>query len=195
VAEGVQQVPRPRRRDRQRPGRRRALQAEIEFQLASRDPLPGGSLQRLKLGVVVRGADVLDLPRPAPRRPHDLDRRRTRLRLHRPPVRHPLSLRSQAPPCEPDGKLRGPAGNSGPRILVTWTGTCPPGKRARPVETIASPGLVRIFTVWRPGNYRSARCVSRKPVNVSQVRLLWVELECYELAARQELGEGICRKA
>jgi hypothetical protein len=42
-------------------------EAEVELRLARRDPLPGGRLQRPELGVVVRGPDVLDLPRTAPR--------------------------------------------------------------------------------------------------------------------------------
>ena len=103
---GVEQVPHPRGRDRQRPGRRRVFQAEIEFQLAVRDPLAGSGLQRLKLRLVVRRPDVLDVPGPAPRRPHDLHRRRTRLGLHRPYIRHSPTLRSRPQPRGPDGKPR-----------------------------------------------------------------------------------------
>lgn len=48
----------------------------------------------LQPGLVVRGPDVLDLTRAAPRGPHDLHRRRARLRLHRPHIRHRPALRA-----------------------------------------------------------------------------------------------------
>ena len=62
--QGVHQVAHPRRRDRQRPGRPRAVQAQAELQLAGRDPLLRRGLQRLQLRLVVRRPEVLDLPRP-----------------------------------------------------------------------------------------------------------------------------------
>ena len=65
-AQGVPQVAHPRGGDLQRRGGSRAAQAEVEFHLPGRQPLPRGGLQRLQLGVVVRRADVLNVPRPAP---------------------------------------------------------------------------------------------------------------------------------
>jgi hypothetical protein len=103
----VQQAAHPRGGNRQRPGRPGIVQAEAWFQLAGRDPLPGGGLQRLQLSVVVRRPDVLDVPRTAPRGQHDLHRGGARLRLHRPYVRHPLTLRTCARPRGPDSALRG----------------------------------------------------------------------------------------
>lgn len=59
--DGVDQVAHLRRRDRQRPGRTRAVQAQAELQLPGRDPLPRRSLQPLQLRPVVRRPQVLDL--------------------------------------------------------------------------------------------------------------------------------------
>jgi hypothetical protein len=39
----------------------------VELWLAGREALPRRSLQSLELGVIMRRADVLDTPRPAPR--------------------------------------------------------------------------------------------------------------------------------
>jgi hypothetical protein len=58
--------------------------------LAARPPSRG--LQRLHLGVVVRGADVLDNSAPAAGGPHDLDRGRPPSGLHGANVVHPTSL-------------------------------------------------------------------------------------------------------
>ena len=41
---------------------KRAAQAEVEFHLPGRQPLPRGGRQRLQLGVVVRRAAVLKVP-------------------------------------------------------------------------------------------------------------------------------------
>jgi hypothetical protein len=65
----------------------RAAQAELAFHPPGCKPLPRGGLQRLKLGVIVCGAAVLDLPRPSPKGPHDLDRRS-------PPTRSSLCART-----------------------------------------------------------------------------------------------------
>ena len=60
---------------------------------ARRPALPRDGNEELQLGVVVRGPDVLDIPRPPPRRVHDLHRRRARGRLHRPHIRQRATLR------------------------------------------------------------------------------------------------------
>ncbi len=91
VLQSIQQVPHPRGRDRQRPAAR-GLKSQVKLQLARGQPLPGSGLQRVQLGLVVRRAEVLDLARPPPRRVHDLHRRRARLRLHRPDIRHQATL-------------------------------------------------------------------------------------------------------
>ena len=81
-ARGVPQVAHPRGGDLQRARRTRHAQAQVEFQLPGRE-LPDRGPQRLELGVVVRRADVLDLPRPPLVEPHDLDRGRPAARwLH-----------------------------------------------------------------------------------------------------------------
>jgi hypothetical protein len=74
-----------------RPGR-----PEVKLQLPGREPLPGSGLQRLQLCVIVRRADVLDLPRPAPRGSHDLNRGLPRRGRHCANVRHPTRLRVTA---------------------------------------------------------------------------------------------------
>jgi len=91
--ERVEQTAHPRRGDRQ-PTAARRLQAQAEFRLPGRDPLPPRGLQHLHPGLVVRRPQVLDLPRAPPRRPHDLHRRRARLRPHRPHIRHQPTLRA-----------------------------------------------------------------------------------------------------
>ena len=87
VLQRVQQAAHPRRGDRQRPARRAGVQAQVQLALPGRQPLPRGRFQQLQLRVVMRRAEVLDIPRPAPRRMHDLHRRRARGRLHRPQIR------------------------------------------------------------------------------------------------------------
>jgi hypothetical protein len=82
--QGIQQVPHPGGRDRQRSAARR-LQAQAGLQLPGRDPPLRRSLQ---LCLTVRRLQVLDLPRPTPRDPHDSHRRRTRRGPHCPHVRH-----------------------------------------------------------------------------------------------------------
>jgi hypothetical protein len=59
--QGVQQVPHPGGRDRQRTGRARTAQPEAELQLPGCHPLLRRGLQRLKLRLVVRRTQVLDL--------------------------------------------------------------------------------------------------------------------------------------
>jgi hypothetical protein len=58
------QVTHPRRRDRQRAARRPHAQAQVEFALASCQPLPRRGLQQFQLGTGVRRPEVLDIPRP-----------------------------------------------------------------------------------------------------------------------------------
>ena len=89
----VQQAAHPRRRDRQRPALRRRIQAQLQLALPGCQPLPGDRLQQLQLAIIVRRADVLDLPRSPMRGVHDLHRDRARRRLHRPEIRHPATLR------------------------------------------------------------------------------------------------------
>jgi hypothetical protein len=56
---------RPGRRDRQRPARHCRNPCPHPARLPDGQPLPRNGLQQLQLGVIVRGTDVLDLPRPA----------------------------------------------------------------------------------------------------------------------------------
>jgi hypothetical protein len=53
---------------------------------------PGRLAAQLQLSIVVGRPRVLDFPRSAPRRVHDLHRRRTRRRLRRPHMRHQATL-------------------------------------------------------------------------------------------------------
>jgi hypothetical protein len=55
-------------------------------------PLPRDGLQQLQLGIM-RGTDVLDLPRPAMAGAHDLRRDGARCRPDRPQIRHRATLR------------------------------------------------------------------------------------------------------
>lgn len=96
--DGAGQVTHPGRGDRQRASRSPALRAGAEFRLPGRQPLPRRRLQRLQLSLLVRRADVPDVPRPAPRRPHDLHRRRPRDGLHRANLSHPTRQRAAAVP-------------------------------------------------------------------------------------------------
>ncbi len=73
TAECVLQMAHPRHGDLQRPGPPRTAQTEAEFHLADHETLPRRGLQRFKLGVIMRQPDVLDVSRPTPRGPHDLD--------------------------------------------------------------------------------------------------------------------------
>jgi dienelactone hydrolase len=61
---------------RARPG---ALKAQLQPALPCGHPLPRRGLQHPHLDVVLSRADVLDVPRPAVRRKHDLHRKRRRL--------------------------------------------------------------------------------------------------------------------
>jgi hypothetical protein len=88
--QGVQKVPRPRGRDRQRAasGPSAEARAERKLTLPGRHPLPRRGPQQLQLRVIVRGPDVLDVPRSPVRGVHDLHRPRARGGPHRPHVRH-----------------------------------------------------------------------------------------------------------
>jgi hypothetical protein len=90
----VEQATHPRRRDRQRPARRTGIQAQVQLALPGSQPLPGGRLQQLHLSVVMRRAEVLDIPRPAMRGVHDLHRGGARRCPDRPHIRHPATLRA-----------------------------------------------------------------------------------------------------
>jgi hypothetical protein len=61
VLQGVQQVPHPGGGDRQRPATR-GLKSQGEFHLPGRDPLLRCGLRRLKLCLIVRRPEVLNLP-------------------------------------------------------------------------------------------------------------------------------------
>jgi hypothetical protein len=61
----------------------REVQTQIELGLAGRQTIPSGGFQYLQLGVFMRRPEIVDISRAAPRRVHDLHRRRTRRRLHR----------------------------------------------------------------------------------------------------------------
>lgn len=74
--------------------RSRHVQTKIQLALPRGEPLVRRDLQRLQLFVIVRRAQVLDIPGPTPRRVHDLDRRRPRSDLHRAHVHHDPRLRA-----------------------------------------------------------------------------------------------------
>ena len=108
LLEGIHQVAHLRGGDRQRPAARR-LQAQVELGLPGRDPLLRRCLQGLQRRVIVRRPEMLDLPRSAPRGPHDLHRGRTQRGLHGPHIRHqatlkaaPNRMRSAHYPPQPD---------------------------------------------------------------------------------------------
>jgi hypothetical protein len=85
--ERINQVPHPRGRDRQRPAPASAeTEAQIQHALPGGQPLPRDRLQQFQLGVIMRGPDVLDLPRPAMVGVHDLHRYGARRRPDRPHV-------------------------------------------------------------------------------------------------------------
>jgi hypothetical protein len=76
---GPPQTPHPGRGDLQRPaGRSAGRQAQVEFALPGREPLPRRGLERCQFLVVMRRAEVLDAPRAAPGGVEDLDRDRSR---------------------------------------------------------------------------------------------------------------------
>jgi hypothetical protein len=87
---GIKQVAHPRGSNRLRaaigtpPRRLSWLQAQVQLALTGRQPLPRRGLQHLQFRIVIGRTDVLDIPRPAPPGVHDLHRRRTQRRLHRP---------------------------------------------------------------------------------------------------------------
>jgi hypothetical protein len=62
--EGIHQMAHLRGSDRQRAAAR-SLQAQVEFRLPGRDPLLRRRFQRLKLSLIMRRPQVLDLPRPS----------------------------------------------------------------------------------------------------------------------------------
>ena len=92
AAERVPQVPHPRGRDRQRPTTSTGVQTQIELALTCGQALSRRRLKKLELRLVVSRPDVLNIPRPPPRRMHDLHRGSPRRRLHGAHVRHQHSL-------------------------------------------------------------------------------------------------------
>jgi hypothetical protein len=96
---------------------RRAGQGRVI--LTSSNPLPHRGFQRLQLGVVIRGPDVLDIPRPGPRRIPHLHCRRTGCSLHCPLIPgHRASLRPRfsAQPHSLHAKEPHVSGTSPPHI-------------------------------------------------------------------------------
>jgi hypothetical protein len=59
------------------PPRRRGLQAQVQLALPGRQLLPPGGLQQLYLSRGMRRPQMLDIPRPAAGRVHDLHGRGT----------------------------------------------------------------------------------------------------------------------
>jgi hypothetical protein len=59
-------MPSPRTDNLQRPGWHSSVKAEIELGLTRCDPLRGDPPQRRQFALVVRRAEVLDLPRTPP---------------------------------------------------------------------------------------------------------------------------------
>jgi len=68
--------------------------AQIQHALRRRQPLLRRRLQRFRLRLITRRAQMPDLPRPPLREVHDLHRRRARRRPHRPQIRPPGHLRT-----------------------------------------------------------------------------------------------------
>jgi hypothetical protein len=87
--EGVQQVPPPRGGDWQRPAARR-LNAQVELQL----PRCRAAASSASSSASSCAGPRLDVPRPPPRQVHELNRRRARLGLHRPDIRHQAALQA-----------------------------------------------------------------------------------------------------
>ena len=142
AAQPVEQAPHPRGRDRQRPARAAAeTRAQIKLALPGRQPLPRDGLEQLQLCIIVRGPDVLDLPRPAMVGVHDLHRHSTRRRLHRPHIRHLATLR---PPISAQIRTPEPAN-------MQVTAACAPKLHDREPSQAASrasrvqPGMVRLI--------------------------------------------------
>ncbi len=80
--------------DRQQPVPAAAgTRAQIQHALPGGQPLPRDGLQQFQLGVIMRGPDVLDLPRPAMAGVHDLHRDGARCRPDCPHIRHRATLR------------------------------------------------------------------------------------------------------
>jgi hypothetical protein len=73
--------------------RRCRTRAQIQHALPGGQPLPRDGLQQFQVGVIMRGPDVLDLPRPAMAGVHDLHRDGARCRPDRPHIRHRATLR------------------------------------------------------------------------------------------------------
>ena len=90
VAQRIPQVAHPRGGDGQRllAGSRPQVHTQVQLGLPSGHPQPRCRLQRLKLGIIVRRADVLDIPRPPARGVHDLHRPGPRRRPNRAHIRH-----------------------------------------------------------------------------------------------------------
>jgi hypothetical protein len=87
-AQRVPQTPHPRGHDLQRATNGSLGQPEVELALPGRQPLPRRRLERLQLELVMSRPQMLNRAGTAPRRVHDLHRRRSRRGLHRPHVRH-----------------------------------------------------------------------------------------------------------
>jgi hypothetical protein len=105
--------------------------AQAELQLPGRDP----PLRRtLQLCLTVRRLQVLDLPRPTPRDPHDSHRRRTRRGPHCPHVRH-----QTIPPAAPRAQVQ-PIRTANPKVSATrlprtrYQGCHHPRRRQKPVR-------------------------------------------------------------
>ena len=94
AAQRLPQMPHPRRHNLQRPQGSGRVQPEVELILAGGKPLSTGRLERRKLSIIMSRADVLDIPRPTPRRMHDLHRRRPRRGPNRANIRHSGRLRT-----------------------------------------------------------------------------------------------------
>jgi len=92
AAQGLPQVRHPRGGDLQRTRPGVSLQAKVQLALILSEPLPGRSLQRFELRLVVCRPKVLDIAGTTPGGVHDLDRGRPGRGLHRADVRHERPL-------------------------------------------------------------------------------------------------------
>lgn len=79
--------PAPRHVAQRVTSRARCAPSPDQTRLPGSQALPGRSLQHLKLSIVMGTADLLHIPRPAPRRMDDLRARRTRRGLNSPHIR------------------------------------------------------------------------------------------------------------
>ncbi|BCO33714.1 hypothetical protein MHEC_01470 [Mycobacterium heckeshornense] len=70
------------------------LESQVQALLTGSHALSRSRLERLQLGLTVRRAEVLNLARSPPRRPHDLHRGCSRGRLHRAHIRHQRTLKN-----------------------------------------------------------------------------------------------------